>query len=121
MLLVTHFYEEAVVGDLGDEALPGLADSERARLMLRKLVVPNLQALRPPPPLARTQPNALQRRLAATRQLLHYKRDPFCYEDNVRPKPPPYSQCCRPRKPGDAFFPCLYGFDEPEPLVACKR
>jgi hypothetical protein len=52
-----------------------------------------------------------------TRQLLDYKRSPFCYEDGV--KVPPYSQCCHPRKPGDAFFPCVHCFDAPEPLPAC--
>ena len=58
--------------------------------------------------------------LDSTRRLLEYKRSPFCYEDHVSGVPP-YSQCCRPRKPGDAFFPCIQGFDDPEPLVACTR
>ena len=50
--------------------------------------------------------------------LLHYKRTPFCMmegSDNA----PLFSQCCHPRKPGDKFFPCQYGFDDPEPLPAC--
>ena len=55
----------------------------------------------------------------ATRRVLEYRRSPFCYEDHLSPQPPPYSQCCRPRKPGDAFFPCVEGFDDPEPLVSC--
>ena len=55
----------------------------------------------------------------ATRKLLDYRRSPFCYEDHV--SVPPYSQCCRPRKPGDAFFPCVDGFDPPEPLPKCGR
>ena len=54
----------------------------------------------------------------ASFRLLDYKRSPFCYEDHVSGVPP-YSQCCRPRKPGDAFFPCVDGFDAPEPLVKC--
>ena len=54
---------------------------------------------------------------AASRRLLEYKRSPFCYEDGVRV--PGYSQCCTPRKPGDAFFPCLHGYDPPEPLPSC--
>lgn len=62
---------------------------------------------------------ALQRTfLESTHRLLEYKRSPFCYEDHVSGVPP-YSQCCRPRKPGDAFFPCVDGFDAPEPLVKC--
>ena len=55
----------------------------------------------------------------ATRKLLDYRRSPFCYEDHL--SVPPYSQCCRPRKPGDAFFPCVDGFDPPEPLPKCGR
>ena len=27
--------------------------------------------------------------------------------------------CCSPRKPGDKFFPCIHGFDDPDPLPAC--
>lgn len=54
----------------------------------------------------------------ASRRLLDYKRSPFCYEDAEAARPP-YSQCCRPRKPGDPFFPCIDGFDDPEPLVQC--
>ena len=53
----------------------------------------------------------------ATMELLHYHRSPFCYEDGV--SAPPYSQCCHPRKPGDAFFPCVHGFDPPDPLPVC--
>ena len=55
----------------------------------------------------------------ASHRLLEYKRSPFCYEDGVRV--PGYSQCCTPRKTGDPFFPCVYGFDPPEPLPACAR
>ena len=50
-------------------------------------------------------------------RLIEYKVS-FCYEDGLRV--PPYSQCCKPRKPGDAHFPCIYGFDDPEPLPACS-
>ena len=62
---------------------------------------------------------------SATQRVLDYKRSPLCYEDGTRPDgtpaaAPPYSQCCHPRKPGDKFFPCVHGFDDPEPLVACK-
>jgi hypothetical protein len=42
----------------------------------------------------------------ASQRLLEYKRSPFCYEDGVAV--PAYSQCCTPRKPGDAFFPCIH-------------
>lgn len=49
--------------------------------------------------------------------LLHYRRLPLCYEDGVRV--PGYSQCCTPRKPGDPFFPCVQGFEPPEPLPVC--
>ena len=55
----------------------------------------------------------------ATRHLIDYRRSPFCYEDGV--SVPPYSQCCHPRKPGDAFFPCVFGFDPPEPLPTCGK
>ena len=55
----------------------------------------------------------------ATQHLIEYRRSPFCYEDGI--SVPPYSQCCHPRKPGDAFFPCVFGFDPPEPLPACGR
>ena len=54
----------------------------------------------------------------ASRRLLEYKRSPFCYEDGLVGVPG-YSQCCKPRKPGDAFFPCKYGFDPPEALPQC--
>ena len=54
-----------------------------------------------------------------TERLLHYQRTPFCYEDHITGVPA-YSQCCRPRKPGDAFFPCINGFDAPEPLAKCR-
>ena len=54
----------------------------------------------------------------ASQRLLEYKRSPFCYEDGVTV--PAYSQCCTPRKPGDAFFPCIHGFDPPEPLPSCE-
>ena len=55
----------------------------------------------------------------ATMRLIEYRRSPFCYEDGV--SVPPYSQCCSPRKPGDAFFPCIQGFDPPGPLPACGQ
>ena len=51
-------------------------------------------------------------------RLLHYQRTPFCMmegSDNA----PLFSQCCYPRKPGDKFFPCMHGFDNPEPPPAC--
>ena len=50
--------------------------------------------------------------------MLHYRRAHFCTmegSDNA----PLFSQCCSPRKPGDKFFPCQYGFAPPEPLPAC--
>ena len=53
-----------------------------------------------------------------TKQMLTYKRTPFCMmegSDNA----PLFSQCCSPRKPGDKFFPCIHGFDDPDPLPAC--
>ena len=53
-----------------------------------------------------------------TKQMLTYKRTPFCMmegSDNA----PLFSQCCSPRKPGDKFFPCVHGFDDPDPLPAC--
>jgi hypothetical protein len=53
-----------------------------------------------------------------SQRLLEYRRTPFCMEDDARGVPG-YSQCCSPRKPGDKFFPCHYGFDPPEPLPAC--
>ena len=61
-----------------------------------------------------TEEKSFQR---ASWRLLEYRRSPFCYEDGVRV--PGYSQCCTPRKPGDAFFPCIHGFDPPEPLPLC--
>ena len=57
----------------------------------------------------------------AVGRLLAYKRTPFCYDDGPGPRAPGYSQCCTPRKPGDPFFPCKYGFDPPEPFPACAR
>jgi hypothetical protein len=54
-----------------------------------------------------------------TAQMLHYSRTPFCTmegSDNA----PLFSQCCSPRKPGDKFFPCVYGFDPPDPLPTCS-
>ena len=41
--------------------------------------------------------------------------------DAARPltRDPPRPQCCHPRKPGDKFFPCIDGFDPPEPLPTC--
>jgi len=52
-----------------------------------------------------------------SQKLLAYHRSPFCYEDGIRAAS--YSQCCKPRKPGDDYFPCIYGFDDPEPLPSC--
>ena len=54
----------------------------------------------------------------AANTLLHYRRSPFCYEDGLHV--PGYSQCCKPRKEGDPFFPCKYGFDAPAPLAQCS-
>ena len=56
----------------------------------------------------------------ASAWLLHYQRLPFCYEDGVTTHVPGYSQCCKPRKPGDAFFPCIHGFDDPAKLPSCS-
>jgi hypothetical protein len=55
---------------------------------------------------------------AASRHLLHYRRLPLCYEEGAG-RVPGYSQCCTPRKPGDAFWPCVHGFDPPEDLPKC--
>ena len=51
-------------------------------------------------------------------QLLSYTRTPFCMMEGSN-NAPLFSQCCSPRKPGDKFFPCMYGFDKPEALPAC--
>jgi hypothetical protein len=51
-------------------------------------------------------------------RMLTYQRTPFCTmegSDNA----PLFSQCCHPRKPGDKFFPCVYGFEPPQPLPSC--
>jgi arabinosyltransferase len=56
---------------------------------------------------------------AESNRLLVYRRTAFCMEDDARGVPG-YSQCCSPRKAGDKFFPCLHGFDPPEPLPACE-
>ncbi len=53
-----------------------------------------------------------------TTRMLSYTRTPFCTmegSDNA----PLFSNCCSPRKPGEKFFPCTYGFDPPEQLPAC--
>ena len=59
-----------------------------------------------------------KRYMSETEGMLTYHRDPFCMmegSDNA----PLFSQCCHPRKPGDKFFPCVHGFDNPEPPPAC--
>mmetsp|Transcript_16999 Transcript_16999/g.28375 ORF Transcript_16999/g.28375 Transcript_16999/m.28375 type:complete len:856 (-) Transcript_16999:413-2980(-) len=53
-----------------------------------------------------------------SKQLLTYHRTFFCMMEGSN-NAPLFSQCCTPRKPGDKFFPCMYGFDDPEPLPAC--
>ena len=53
-----------------------------------------------------------------TENMLTYRRDPFCMMEGSN-NAPLFSQCCHPRKPGDKFFPCVYGFDPPEALPAC--
>ena len=55
-----------------------------------------------------------------TQRLLHYQRSPFCMMEGSN-NAPLFSQCCSPRKPGDKFFPCMHGFDPPDPLPACTR
>ena len=55
-----------------------------------------------------------------TERLLHYRRSPFCMmegSDNA----PLFSQCCSPRKPGDKFFPCIHGFNDPPKLPECAH
>jgi hypothetical protein len=52
--------------------------------------------------------------------LLTYRRTPFCMmegSDNA----PLFSQCCSPRKPGDKFFPCVHGFNDPPKLPECAH
>ena len=34
---------------------------------------------------------------------------------------PLFSQCCSPRKPGDKFFPCVHGFNDPPKLPECAH
>jgi len=53
-----------------------------------------------------------------TEAMLTYHRDPFCMMEGSN-NAPLFSQCCSPRKPGDKFFPCMHGFDNPEPPPAC--
>jgi len=63
-------------------------------------------------------PTENKRFVDLTGEMLTYHRTPFCTmegSDNA----PLFSQCCSPRKPGDKFFPCIQGFDPPEPLPVC--
>lgn len=53
-----------------------------------------------------------------SKKLLSYSRTPFCTMEGSN-NAPLFSQCCSPRKPGDKFFPCLHGFEPPQPLPAC--
>ena len=53
-------------------------------------------------------------------RLLHYQRTPFCMMEGSN-NAPLFSQCCSPRKPGDKFFPCVHGFDAPDPMPRCSE
>jgi hypothetical protein len=63
-------------------------------------------------------PEIHKRFVELTGEMLHYHRTPFCTMEGSDDAPL-FSQCCSPRKPGDKFFPCVYGFDPPDPLPAC--
>ena len=67
-----------------------------------------------------TEPSTAAAFDASSRRVLEYHRTPFCMMEGSDDAPL-FSQCCHPRKPGDKFFPCIDGFDPPEPLPACTH
>jgi len=54
-----------------------------------------------------------------TQQMLTYHREPFCTMEGSN-NAPLFSQCCHARKPGDKFFPCVHGFDDPVAPPTCS-